>query len=266
MSNENPFAAPDSAPLQAPPVTQPAAAMPATAQAAPVAPAAPGQYAAPQAGYPAPGQYPAPQAGYPAQAWPVGYAAGVPTAPPLRAGRGLPIAMIALSAVYALVCLIEIIALSHRVSLANQLINDPTSVTIDQADSADNTVNALSLIAIIVFLAGIVVLIVWQRSLRRMFSYPGHYQALLKESGYLLFRIVWIISIFLAVFLRGNGTFDSPQQVITHDHEYMAYFGVRAALGLLLIFLSVRLMRAVQRTVALAQSGYSPRAVNPLQP
>lgn len=259
MSNENPFVAPGddgSAPLQAPPIDQ--NQVPAFGAAGAVPPAQASGATPAATGWPvAPGMAPT---------WPVGYAAGVPTVPPQRPGRGLPIAMIALAGVYVLLCLVEIFALAHRASLANQLLNDPESVTLDQADSADNMVNGLSIAAIAVFIGAIIVLVAWQRSLRRLFSYPGQYQALLRESGYVLFRIVWVILLFLSVFLRGNGTSETPQDVISHDHLSMAYFGARVVLGLLLIFLSVRLMRATERAVTLAQRGYSVEAVNFLQP
>lgn len=254
MSNENPFVAPGTdagAPLQPPQVEQ--AQVPAfgTATAPPIA--APGVAQAP---YPGPGPYPAPGAGY-------GYA-GVPMMPPqpLKPNRGLAIAMMILSAVYSVLCLVEIFALAHRVSLANQVINDPTSVTLDQADAADGQVTLLSVVSIVVFLATLVVVIVWQRSIRKTFGPTGRYQAVLKESGYQFFRIVWLLTIVLSIFLRGNGTYDTPQEVVSHDHQTMIYFGLRAALGLLLIYLAVRLTRAVQRNLTLVQAGYSPEAVN----
>ncbi|HEU5354746.1 MAG TPA: hypothetical protein VFU65_09810 [Actinocrinis sp.] len=200
--------------------------------------------------------YPAPGAGY-------GYA-GVPAAPPqpLKPNRGLAIATTILSAVYTVLCLVEIFALAHRASLANQILNDPTSVTMDQADSADSMVNNLSIIAMVVFFATLIVMAIWQRSLRTAFGPSGRYQAVLKESGYQIFRIVWLVSIGLALFLRGSGNFDTPQDVVSHDHKFMVYFGLRAALGLVILYLGIRLVRVVQRNLTLAQAGYSQDAVN----
>jgi hypothetical protein len=249
MSNESPFVAPGndaSAPLQAPPVTQPE--VPVFGAAATAVPtAAPGSAQVP---------YPAPGAGY-------GYA-GVPAAPPqpLKPNRGLAIATTVLSAVYTVLCLVEIFALAHRASLANQILNDPTSVTMDQADSADSFVGSVSVIAMVVFFATLIVMAIWQRSLRTALGPSGRYQAVLKESGYQIFRIVWLVSIALALFLRGSGNLDTPQEVVSQDHKLMVYYGLRAALGLVVVYLAVRLVRVVQRNLTLAQAGYSQEAVN----
>lgn len=247
MSNDSPFVEPGndaSAPLQAPPVAQ--TQVPPFGGAPMAPPAAQGLAQAP---------YPAPGAGY-------GYA-GVPVAPPqpLKPNRGLAIAMTILSALYSVLCLVEIFALAHRASVANQILNDPASVTVDQADSADKLVNGISIVALLVFLATLIVMGVWQRSLRSTFGPTGRYQAVLKESGYQIFRITWLVTLGLSIFLRGSGTFETPQDVISHDHKFMLYFGLRAALGLLLIYLAIRLMRVVQRNLTLAQAGYSQDAV-----
>lgn len=183
---------------------------------------------------------------------------GYQVAPTARPSAGLPIALLALAGLYIVLCLVEIFALSHRVSLANQLISDPTSVTIDQANSADHAVSTLSLIAIVVFLGLIIVLAIWQRSLRSALAPTGRYQQVLKESRYQLLRGVWLISILLAVVLRGSGNLDTPQDVVSHDHQYMVYFAIRAALGGLIIFLVLQLKRASDKAFAvpLPPAGY----------
>lgn len=190
--------------------------------------------------------------------------AGIPAAAPrpLKPNRGLAIAMTILSAAYSVLCLVEILALAHRASLANQIINDPTSVTVDQADSADSLVNTLSVVALVVFVATLILMAIWQRSLRTSFGPSGRYQAVLKESGYQIFRIVWLVSLGLAIFLRGSGNVETPQDVVSHDHKFMIYYGLRAALGLVIVYLAVRLVRAVQRNLTLAQTGYSQDAVD----
>ncbi|HZP54193.1 hypothetical protein [Actinocrinis sp.] len=251
MSNDSPFVAPGNdpaAPLQAPPVAQ--------AEVPPFGGAPAAQPGQPAAGGVAQAPYPAPAAGY-------GYA-GVPAAPPqpLKPNRGLAIAMAILSAAYSVLCLVEIFALAHRASLANQIINDPQSVTVDQADSADNMVSSLSVVALAVFIATLVVMAVWQRSLRGSLGPTGRYQAVLKESGYQVFRVVWLVSLGLAIFLRGSGNIETPQDVVSHDHKFMLYYGLRAALGLVVVYFALRLMRVVQRNLTLAQTGYSQEAVN----
>jgi hypothetical protein len=233
MSFESPSGAP--APEDAPPLTPPY-------QGAPPFQGVQGTQTAPQYG----------AAAYPQYA---GYQAAPPTA---RPNSALPIVLTVLSGLYVVLCLVEIFALNHRASLANSIITDPTSITIDQANSADNLVSSLSVAAIIVFLAIIVVLIVWQRSLRNALAPTGLYQQVMKDSGYQIFRIVWVVSVLLAVVLRGNGNLDTPQDVVSHDHEYMAYYGLRAVLAGLLIFFALRLKRTSDNTfsAALSQAGY----------
>jgi hypothetical protein len=213
---------------------------------------------APQGAPPFQGTQGTPQFGaapYPTYATPyAGYQSGPVKAP----NAALPIVVTVLSGLYVVLCLVEIFALNHRVSLANSIIADPTSVTIDQANSADNTVSALSVAAIVVFLAIIVLLIVWQRSLRTALAPTGRYQEVLRASGYQIFRGVWVVSILLALVLRGSGNLDTPQAVVSHDHEYMVYYGLRAVLAGVLIFFALRLKRTVDNafTAAVPQVGY----------
>src|SRR6202035_658375 len=117
----------------------------------------------------------------------------------------------------------------------------------DQAQSADNNVSSISLVALLVFLAAFIVLAVWQRSLRKTLVPIGQYDAVMKQSGYQAFRITWLVSIALSVFLRASGTFNTPQDVISHDHKYMFYFGLRAVLGGVLVYLALRLKRNSER-------------------
>ncbi len=82
----------------------------------------------------------------------------------------------------------------------------------------------------------------------------------MKDAGYQIFRIVWIVSILLAVVLRGSGDINTPQDVVSHDHKYMIYYGIRAALGGLLIFFTIRIKRVSDNALLLAHTGYSPEA------
>ena len=200
----------------------------------------------------------APQYGaapYPPYAAPYG---GYQAPPAARPSSALPIAVMVLSGVYVLLCLVEIFALNNRVSVANKIINDPTSVTVDQAKSADNLVSAVNGAAIVAFIAMIIVLLVWQRSLRSALAPTGQYQQVLKASGYQMFRVIWLVSIVLAVVLRGSGNLDTPQDVVNHDHQNMVYYGIRAVLMGLLIFFALRLKRTADNvfTAALSQAGY----------
>lgn len=240
----------DAAPFAPPPFTPEQPGQPYPGAQAYEQPAPPYQGAPPFQGAQGVPQYGA--APYPQYA---GYQAGPPAA---RPNAGLPIVVTVLAGLYVLLCLVEIFALNHRASLANSIIADPTSVTIDQANSADNLVSTLSVVALVVFLGLIVVLVVWQRSLRNALAPTGRYQQVLKESGYQIFRIVWLVSIVLAVVLRGNGNLDTPQDVVSHDHQYMVYYGIRAAIAGLLIFFVLRLKRSADGafTAALSQAGY----------
>lgn len=201
-------------------------------------------------------QYP-PNAGY--------SAAGYPTAASVmaRPNSGLPIALLVLCGLYIMLCLVEIFALFSRASLANKVLTDPTSVTIDQANSADNLVSGVSLVAIVVFLALLVVLGVWQRSLRKVLTLTGRYRDVLKAAGYQYFRAAYLIMILLAVVLRDNGNnLATPQDVVSHDHNYMLYFAARAVLGGLLIFLTLRLRRASDSALMTPLDANIPYAAN----
>lgn len=180
-----------------------------------------------------------------------------------RPNSGLPIALLALSGLYIVLCLVEIFALFSRASLANKVINDPTSVTIDQANSADSLVSGVSLVAIVVFLALLVVLGVWQRSLRKVLTLTGRYREVLKEAGYQYFRGAYLIMILLAIALRDNGSnIATPQDVVSHDHRYMLYFAARAVLGGVVIFLTLRLKRASDSALMQPLGANTPYAAN----
>lgn len=246
MSFESPSGVP--APEDATPLTPPPAYPP---------PAQPGQgQQYPYQNAPQYGGAPYPQAPYPQYGGP--YNGSAVPQPGARPSAALSIAVIALAGLYVVLCLVEIFALNSRVSLANKLIDDPTSVSIDQVNSADNLVSGLSVVALVVFIAVIIVLAVWRRSLSSALSPIGKYQEVLRVARYQLFRAVWLVSILLAVVLRGSGNVDTAQDVVSHDHQYMAYYGIRAALGLLLVFLALRLKRVSDAafTQALSTAGY----------
>lgn len=192
--------------------------------------------------------------------------AGIPAAPPrpLKPNRGLLIAMAVLGGVYVVLCLAEIFVLLHRVSLLNQLTGDAEadSDLLNRIDSAASTVNTVSWIAVLAFLSTIVVLSIWLRRVRATWGPTGQYQRLLKESGYRIFRVVWIASLVLSVFLRGTGTQDTIHAMISHDHSLTIYFGIRAVLGVALVYFAIRFARVSARILTLTQAGYSQDAVS----
>ena len=192
--------------------------------------------------------------------------AGIPAAPPqpLKPNRGLLIAMGVLGGVYVVLCVVEIFVLMHRVSLLNQLTGDVNADAdlLHGIDSAASTVNTVSWIAVLAFLSTIVVLSIWLRRMRSTWGPTGQYQRMLKESGYQIFRIVWIVSLVLSIFLRGTGTQDTIHAMISHDHSLTVYFGIRAVLGVALVYFAIRFARVSARILTLTQAGYSQDAVN----
>lgn len=198
-----------------------------------------GVQGAPQYGSPQYGTAPHPQYGGP---YP-GYQVAPP--PPARPNAALPIVVAVLAGLYVGLCLAEIFALIHHASLAQQVMAFPPSVAVDRVNVADRLVLGLSGVATVVFIALVGVLIAWQRTLRNALAPTGQYQQVLKASGYRLFRIVWLVSVVLAVVLRGGpGSVLTAQEAVSQDHKYLAYFAIRAALAGLLIFAVLRLKRA----------------------
>lgn len=245
MSNDSPFVAPGgdgSAPLQAPPVEQ--------AQVSAFGAAMLGSVTQPP---PA-----APGAGF-------GYA-GIPAAAPQppKANRALPIVTGVLAFVYVALCVAELFEVNHRISLLNQLTGDvgADADLLSRIDSVTHTQNTLYWIALLFFLSVIVVVSIWMSRLRKTWAATGRYHQLLKDSGYQIFRATWVASLLLSVFLRGGASPQNVQDAISHDHRIMVYFGIRAALGLVLIYFAIRFARLSARVQMLTQAGYSQEAVD----
>jgi hypothetical protein len=192
-------------------------------------------------------------------------AAGIPGGPapiarpavrPLN--QVLPVAVMALAALYAIVCTIEIFIVNSQVSLANQLNTDLADGTINdsqlaQANASDSHVNAGSWTAVVVYFAALIAFIVWERRLKTDLGSVGARRAVLNKAGYPYFRATWLISFVLGIFLTSqanNGDVTSFQDVINHDHELMLYFGLRAVLGVVLVFFAFRLKRISEDGVA----------------
>jgi hypothetical protein len=194
--------------------------------------------------------------------------AGIPGTAPRQAVRPaaplnktLPIVVLALGVLYVVVSLVEVFVLNNEISLANQL-NNATSVTqdqINQAQSDDNTINAVSWIALIVFLGTLFAIGAWQRSLNRTLGSVGARRAVFNRAGYVYFRATWLVSILLSLFLSAtsnNNNDNTIQDVINHDHEYMLYYGLRAVVGVVLIFFAFRLKKISEEGVARLGGAY----------
>jgi hypothetical protein len=181
----------------------------------------------------------------------------IPAAP---LNRTLPIVVIALGVLYVLVSLGQIFMLDHEVSLASQLQANPFSVTVGQAQSADDAVNTMSVVTLIVFIGTLVAIGAWQRSLNATLGSVGARQAVFRRAGYVYFRATWLVSLLLSIALQAtnaNADDESLQDVINHGHEYMVYYGLRALVGVVLIFFALRLTKISEEGVARLAGGYA---------
>ena len=80
------------------------------------------------------------------------------------------------------------------------------------------------------------------------------------RAGYVYFRGAWMVSILLSLFLsvtNSNDNLTTVQDVIDHDHEYMLYYGLRALVGLVLLFFAVRLKQLSEDAVKRLGKAYA---------
>lgn len=192
--------------------------------------------------------------------------AGIPGAPapfvPLAAARPvsrvLPILVMALAAAYTVMCVVEIFIVNSQVSLAHTLDAAIASGSISddqiaQANASDHHITTGSWTAAGIYFAALIAFIVWQRKLRATLGSVGASRAVLKKAGHSIFQWAWALSFLLGIFLNtqtNNSDINSMQDVINHDHELMLYFGLRALLGVVLVFFAYRLMRISEDGVA----------------
>lgn len=194
--------------------------------------------------------------------------AGIPGTAPRPAAspaaplnKVLPIVVMALGVLYVLVSVVEIFVINNEVSFANLLVN-ATSVTqdqVNQAQSDDNAIRTVSWIAVAVFIGTLVAIGVWQRSLNQTLGSIGARQAVFKRAGYVYFRGAWMASIIVSVLVQttSNSNDESIQDAISHDHVLMLYFGLRAVVGVVLIFFAFRLKKISEDGVARLGRAYA---------
>ena len=187
-----------------------------------------------------------------------------PTTAPLN--KALPIVVMVLGVLYVAVSLVEVFVLNNEISLANTLNNlvstggSPTQAQVNQAQSDDNTINAVSWVALAVFLATLFAIGAWQRSLNRTLGSVGARRAVFTRAGYVYFRGAWLVSILLSLFLSATSStnnLSTIQDVINHDHEYMLYYGLRAVVGVVLLFFAFRLKKISEEGVARLGGAYA---------
>jgi hypothetical protein len=195
--------------------------------------------------------------------------AGIPGGPAPRAvvlaaplNKKLPIVVMAFAVLYVVISLIEVFALDHEASILNQALADPAGITqdtIDRAQSADDTIRTVSYVALVVFLGTLVSISFWQRSLNTALGSIGARQAVFNRAGYAYFRGTWLVSLVLSLILSATSNSNditSIQDAVDHDHEYMLYYGLRALVGVVLVFFAFRLKKMSEEGVARLAGGY----------
>ena len=118
----------------------------------------------------------------------------------------------------------------------------------------------MSVASFVVFIGTLFAIGAWRRSLNATLGSIGARKAVFRRAGYLYFRGTWLVSLVLSVGLQltnSSAENQSVQDVINHDHDYMVYYGVRALVGLVLIFFAFRLKKFSEEGVARLAGGYA---------
>ena len=189
--------------------------------------------------------------------------AGIPGAAPQPVfqpiaplSKTLPIVAMVFGALYVVACLIEVFVCNHEVSFLNSI--DLTNVTQDQvtqAQSDDNAVKTVSYLAAIPFWGAIITVAIWERRLTRTLGSVGARKAIMKRAGFQYFRALWLGSIVLSFVVNaGSSNVASIQDAVNRGHELMVFYGVRAVLGVVLVYFAYRLKKISEEGVSLLSS------------
>lgn len=190
--------------------------------------------------------------------------AGIPVAPlsaPARVvelSRVKPVVTVVAYVVYALVCIIGVFVLNHRVSLTNQLIQGG-SVDVDQANAADNAVSTMgvALIAALVFL--LVAAIISERNFAKALGKESA-RRIRNQVGLRIVTILWLV-----LWTVGTVTQDTmpndPHSLVSADHRSMFLLGARA---LLMIVIAALTPLAYRKARAELASRPAPQPLAPL--
>jgi hypothetical protein len=147
------------------------------------------------------------------------------------------VVLMAAQVLYAIVCVVGIVAVSHQASLANRLVQGDTTVTLDQANASDNSVGTITLFLIVAFVFLLVALLMWQRNLNRALG-KDRVRALLRRFGlryvWLIWSLLWVVGSVTSV-----GSQSDPQALVSADHRTMFLLGARAVLLLVISALTV---------------------------
>lgn len=191
-----------------------------------------------------------------------GTAAGIPggpaPAPPPRLGspigRAMPILVMSLGSLYVVASIVEIFLVNRHLSLLNGFNADIAagsgSLPADaetQLSSSAHAVNTGAQITVGVYLVTLLIIVIWERRLKMQLGTVGARRAVLNRAGYVYFRAAWLVSLLLGIFLTSQSNDDSStttiQDLISHDHLLMVYYGVRALVGAILVLFAFRLMK-----------------------
>lgn len=179
--------------------------------------------------------------------------AGIPEAPlpaptaPAGLSRVKPIIAVAAYLMYAIVCVVALFVLNHRVSLAQQLVQGQT-VSVDDAQAADDNVSSIVMVLLLAFVVMLVAAVLWERNLAKSLGRPL-VRTLQRRYG---LRIVWIAWVVLwgVGTATQNSTPSDPQSLISSDHRSMFLLGARAVLLVVIAALTLMLYRRARTEAA----------------
>ena len=179
--------------------------------------------------------------------------AGLPTGPaPVRTvelSRTRPVVAMAAYGVYALVCVVGLFVVNHRVSLANRVIGGDTSVTLDQANAADHAVTMLAVALIAAFILLVVAVIVAERNFHKALGKQAA-RRIQSQSGLRIVWIVWAVLWILGSVLMQRAVPSDPQSLVSSDHRTMFLLGARALMLAVIMALTPRTYRRAREELA----------------
>lgn len=184
---------------------------------------------------------------------------GAPAAMPRVAsiGRVLPMLVTVFGLLYVVASVIEIFIVKSQVSLANQFNADVASGgvpadAVAQANASDSHINTGAVVTGVIYIAALIAIVVWERRLKVQLGSVGARRAVFNRAGYVYFRATWLLSFLLGLYLSSQSNNDAStiQDVISHDHLLMVYYGLRALLGAVMVVFGYRLMRISEDGVA----------------
>ena len=200
--------------------------------------------------------------------------AGIPgTAPVVRPGKTKvrplskvpPIVVMSCAAAYTVACVVEIFIVNSQISLVDQLQGEIGSGTLSSDQVArlhgsDTAISAGNTLGILIYAVAMVGIVAWQARIGKTFRSVGARGAVLKRAGYQYFQLTWVGSLLLGAFfaeISKDHIIVTVQSTVAHDHLLMVYCGVRAAVGVLLVYFAYRLKKITEEGVARLAGAYA---------